>query len=92
MHEMMHRLDLEMQTLSSDRAVCQGTLLSWGQYLNHIEQGDYEDARHSPRGSLTAGNIKFLTERFQEEQKGSKTPPAGSARREKRSEMSESAS
>lgn len=94
MREMMQRLNLEMQTLSSDRDVCQGTLLSWGQYLNHIEQGDYEDARHSPRGSLTACDTRFVTERFQEEQKGSpgvQTPAAGSERREKRSEMSEPA-
>ena len=46
MRELMHRLDMEMQTLSSDRDVCQGTLLSWGQYLDHIERGDYKDARH----------------------------------------------
>ena len=70
MRELMHRLDMEMQTLSSDRDVCQGTLLSWGQYLDHIERGDYKDARHSPRGSLTAGETKFVTERFQEEHNG----------------------
>jgi hypothetical protein len=46
MRELMHRLDMEMQTLSSGRDVCQGTLLSWGQYLDHIERGDYKDARH----------------------------------------------
>lgn len=94
MREMMQRLDAEMQALSSDRSVCQGTLLSWGQYLDHIEQGDYEDARHRPRGLLNAGDTKFVTERFQEEQKGSlgvKTPAVGSARREERSEISEPA-
>ncbi|MBX3331846.1 MAG: hypothetical protein KF722_15675 [Nitrospira sp.] len=50
---MIHRLDEELHTSSSDRDVRQGTLLSWGQYLDHIEQGNYEDARHRPHGSLT---------------------------------------
>lgn len=72
MRELIHRLDMEMQTLSSDRDVCQGTLLSWGQYLDHIACGEYKDARHCPRGSLTAGETKFVTERFQEEQDGAR--------------------
>jgi hypothetical protein len=70
MRELIHRLDMEMQTLSSDRDVCQGTLLSWRQYLDHIACGEYKDARHCPRGSLTAGETKLVTERFQEEQDG----------------------
>jgi hypothetical protein len=94
MREMIQRLDAEMQTLSSDRNVCQGTLLSWGQYLDHIQQGDYEDARHRPRGSLTIGDTTFVTERFQEEQQGSpggRTHAAGSARRNEQRELSEPA-
>ena len=94
MREMIQRLDAELQTLSSDRDVCQGTLLSWGQYLDRIEQGEYEDARHRPRGSLTIGDTKFVTERFQTEQEGGlgvQTHSSGSARREERSEMSEPA-
>jgi hypothetical protein len=70
MRELIHRLDMEMQTLSSDREVCQGTLLSWGQYLDQIERGEYKDARHRPRGSLTACETTFVTQRFQEEQDG----------------------
>ena len=70
MRELIQRLGMEMQTLTPDRDVCQGTLLSWGQYLDHIERGDYQDARHRPRGSLTARETKFVTERFQEEQHG----------------------
>lgn len=70
MRELIQRLGMEMQTLSSDRDICQGTLLSWGQYLDHIECGEYKDARRHPRGSMTAGEIKFVTERFHEEQGG----------------------
>lgn len=94
MRELIHRLDMEMQTLSSDRDVCQGTLLSWGQYLDHIERGDYKDARHPPRGSLTVGDTTFVTERFQEEQEGSSGGPthaAGSARRNGQPQLSEPA-
>lgn len=68
MREMLRRLDVELQTLSSERDICQGTLLSWEQYLDHIQRGDYKDARHRPHGSLTADETEFLTERFQDEQ------------------------
>ena len=94
MRELIHRLGMEMQTLSSDHDVCQGTLLSWGQYLDHIERGDYKDARHRPRGSLTIGDTKFVTERFQEEQDGRprvRTFAEDSGPHDERSEWSEPA-
>ena len=94
MRELIQRLGIEMQTLSSDRDVCQGTLLSWEQYLDHIERGDYKDARHRPCGSLTAGETKFVTERFQEEQDGwprVRTFAEDSAPHDERPELSEPA-
>lgn len=94
MREMIRRLELEIETLSPDRHICQGTLLSWGQYLDHIERGDYEDARQVPRGSLTAADTKFVSERFHEEQDGrlgDRTFATGSALNHKETEAQEPA-
>ncbi len=67
MREMMRRMAQEMQCLPSDRRVCQGTLLSWSQYLVHIERGDYEDARTQPRGTLQEEDVRQMTARLQRE-------------------------
>ena len=68
MHEMMRRLELEMQSLPPDRRVCQGTLLSWSQYLVHLDRGEYEDARHLPRGKLTGEETQQMTDVLQREE------------------------
>jgi hypothetical protein len=68
MHEMVRRLELEMQSLPPDRRVCQGTLLSWSQYLVHLDRGEYEDARHLPRGKLTCEETQHMTEVLQQEE------------------------
>ncbi len=94
MRELMQRVDMEMQTMPSERDICQGTLLPWGQYLDHIERGEYKDARHRPRGSMTVGDTAFVTERFHEEQEGSpggQTHATGSARRNGQPELSKPA-
>ena len=71
MHEMMRRLKLDMQCLPADRRVCQGTLLSWSQYLVDLEQGDYHDARHAPWGTLTSEDTQHMTDVLHgEEQEG----------------------
>jgi hypothetical protein len=62
MHEMMRRLKLEMQCLPADRRVCQGTLLSWSQYLGDLEQDEYQDARHAPWGKLTSEDTQHMTD------------------------------
>ena len=67
MHEMVRRLELEMQSLPPDRRVCQGTLLSWSQYLVHLDRGEYEDARHLPRGKLTCEETQHMTDVLQQE-------------------------
>ena len=69
MHEMMRRLKLDMQCLPADRAVCQGTLLSWSQYLSDLECGEYEDARHAPRGKLTSDETQHMTDVLQREER-----------------------
>jgi hypothetical protein len=68
MHEMMRRLKLDMQCLPADRRVCQGTLLSWSQYLVDLEQGDYHDARHAPWGRLTSEDTQHMTDVLHGEQ------------------------
>lgn len=68
MYEMMRRLELEMQSLPPDRRVCQGTLLSWSQYLVHLDRGEYEDARHLPRGKLTWQETQQMTDVLQREE------------------------
>jgi hypothetical protein len=67
MGELMRRLELEKMTLPSDRDLCQGTLLSWAEYLDHIEHGNYKDARHHPWGSLTLDQTEFVTAQFRKE-------------------------
>jgi len=69
MNEMMRRLELDMQSLPSDRRVCQGTLLSWSQYLGHLAKGEYEDARHVPRGKLTNEETLQMTQVLQREER-----------------------
>ncbi|HEX6950754.1 MAG TPA: hypothetical protein VF127_14225, partial [Nitrospira sp.] len=70
MHEMMRRMKLEMQCLPADRDVCQGTLLSWSQYLADLDCGEYQDARLSPRGRLMLEDTQHMTAVLQEEQEG----------------------
>ena len=69
MHEMIRRLKLDMQCLPSDRRVCQGTLLSWSQYLVDMDRGDYEDARQMPRGRLSSEETQYMTDVLQREEK-----------------------
>jgi hypothetical protein len=73
MNELMERLKREMVTLSPDPEVCQGTLLSWSQYLVNTDRGDYADARHIPRGTLTAQETRHVTQVLAcEEESGAK--------------------
>jgi hypothetical protein len=69
MHEMMRRVKLDMQCLPADREVCQGTLLSWSQYLGDLEHGAYHDARHAPRGKLTSHDTQQMTSVLQQEER-----------------------
>lgn len=68
MREMLRRMQQDMQSLPADRRVCQGTLLSWSQYLVHIERGEYEDARLPPRGEVTHEDTRRMTRVLQREQ------------------------
>ncbi len=68
MNEMIRRLELDMKSLPADQRVCQGTLLSWSQYLIHLDRGEYEDARQRPRGSLTPEETRYMTDVLSQEQ------------------------
>lgn len=75
MREMLRRMEQDMLGLPADRRVCQGTLLSWSQYLIHMERGEYEDARHPPRGSLSRDDTQRMTDVLRQEQaEGEKQP------------------
>ena len=67
MTELVRRLELEMTSLPSDPQICQGTLLSWSQYLVHTDDGSYHDARHIPHGSLTDQETRYLTRTLTQE-------------------------
>jgi hypothetical protein len=61
-------VEQDMLALPADRRVCQGTLLSWSQYLVHIERGEYEDARHPPRGGVSHAETRRMTYMLRREQ------------------------
>lgn len=44
-----------------DSKVCQGTLLSRAQYLVDVDEWGYEDARVTPRGSMTPEQVAVWT-------------------------------
>lgn len=59
--ELMRRLRCEMDSAPAQERLCQGTLLSWSQYLVNVEEWGYTDARHTPRGNLTSDETDKLT-------------------------------
>jgi hypothetical protein len=66
MQELIDRLRSEMIAAKPTDRVCQGTLLSRGQYLVDIQRWGYEDARLSPRGNMTAEEIAQWTAAIEE--------------------------
>jgi hypothetical protein len=69
LQELLNRLQEEMRTPPPTDRVCQGTLLSWSQYLMKVEQEGYEDARHPPRGTMTAKETANVTQTMKKEEK-----------------------
>ena len=61
MKDLMNRLMAELEVPTRDSKVCQGTLLSRGQYLVDTDEWGYEDARMTPRGSMTDEQIAVWT-------------------------------
>jgi hypothetical protein len=59
--ELMNRLHAELDVPTRDSKVCQGTLLSREQYLVDVDEWGYEDARLTPRGTMTEEQIAVWT-------------------------------
>jgi hypothetical protein len=59
--ELMNRLTAELDVPTRDSKVCQGTLLSRAQYLVDVDDWGYEDARVSPRGSMSEQQVAEWT-------------------------------
>jgi hypothetical protein len=59
--DLVNRLLAELDVPTRDSKVCQGTLLSRGQYLVDIDEWGYEDPRIVPRGSMTEEQIAEWT-------------------------------
>jgi hypothetical protein len=59
--DLLNRLLAELDVPTRDSKVCQGTLLSRGQYLVDVGEWGYEDARAVPRGSMTESQIAEWT-------------------------------
>jgi len=59
--DLMNRLQAELDVPTRDSKVCQGTLLSRAQYLVDVEEWGYEDARLTPRGTMTEEQIAEWT-------------------------------
>jgi Uncharacterised nucleotidyltransferase len=67
MQELSRWLQEEISKPPPSERICQGTLLSWCQYLPKLEEEGYEDGRHWPHGTLTAEETAHVTETFQKE-------------------------
>jgi hypothetical protein len=67
LQELLSRMQDEMKLPPPKERVCQGTLLSWAQYLPKVEQEGYQDARLPPHGNLTPDATAHVTETFQKE-------------------------
>jgi hypothetical protein len=59
--DLINRLQAELDVPTRDTKVCQGTLLSRGQYLVDLDEWGYEDARLAPRGKMSAAQVEEWT-------------------------------
>lgn len=59
--ELVDRLLAELDAPTRNSKLCQGTLLSRGQYLVDVDEWGYEDARLAPRGSMTESQVAEWT-------------------------------
>lgn len=59
--ELTQRLGLETHSPEAADPVCNGTLLSWAQYLGGVLGGTYRDGRIRPYGNLTAQEVARWT-------------------------------
>ena len=67
--ELLDRLRPELDRPEEGERVCQGTVISRGQYLTDIGKWGYADARLEPRGGMTAEDIEHWTAAIDKEKK-----------------------
>jgi hypothetical protein len=58
---LIEALQNELVTPAPPTRLCQGTVLSWDQYLSDVEDADYLDGRLAPWGTLTGEDIAHTT-------------------------------
>jgi hypothetical protein len=61
MEELVQRLQSETHAPDSAEPVCNGTLLSWSQYLGDVLGGSFRDARIRPYGNMSAEEVARWT-------------------------------
>jgi hypothetical protein len=61
MRELMRRLERTIEAPPPSERVCRGTLLSRAQYLCAIDLWGFADARETPHGGMTGGEIESWT-------------------------------
>jgi hypothetical protein len=73
MEHLVGSLQAELVTPAPPARLCQGTILSWDQYLGDVEVGEYLDGRLAPWGTLERADIAHITETL----RGEKQPRPG---------------
>ncbi len=61
MQDLVKRIDGELSEPDAPEPVCQGTLLSWSQYLGDVLGGAFRDARIRPFGNMSAEEVARWT-------------------------------
>jgi hypothetical protein len=59
--ELLERFQSEVSSGDSAEPVCNGTLLSWSQYLGDVLGGSFRDARIRPYGTMSAEEVARWT-------------------------------
>jgi hypothetical protein len=59
--ELSARLADETAAPDAPTPICNGTLLSWSQYLGDVLSGEYRDGRIRPHGTMSAQEVARWT-------------------------------
>ncbi|HVC65090.1 MAG TPA: hypothetical protein VNF52_06380 [Candidatus Dormibacteraeota bacterium] len=61
MEELLRRLTSELHASDAEEPVCNGTLLSWSQYLGDVLGGSFRDGRIRPYGNMSPEEVARWT-------------------------------
>ena len=61
MEDLLGRLTSELRASDSEEPVCNGTLLSWSQYLGDVLGGNFRDGRIRPYGNMSPEEVARWT-------------------------------